>query len=160
MKSEARYGVRKVIIGVLMAVVLLYLFSVPIAYVVSFSMWGSYVLMAVRFLLIIAISVIIRKKCQTVICSNESKRKKFMSVFLACDIITLCLYFGNVTRKFYGTLSAIFRIYSGDTPIFLLIAWEQLLGRGLFGSVLLSLTIVFFDYKRPVNECSSLEIDP
>ena len=100
MKSEARYGVRKVIIGVLMAVVLLYLFSVPIAYVVSFSMWGSYVLMAVRFLLTIAISVIIRKKCQTAICSNESKRKKFMSVFLACDIITLCLYFGNVTRKF------------------------------------------------------------
>ena len=81
-----------------------------------------------------------------------------MSVFLACDIITICLYFSNVTPKLYGIISAILRIYSGDTPIFLLIAWEQLVGRGLFWSVLLSLTIVFFDYKRPANECSSLEI--
>lgn len=154
-----RYGVRGVIIKVLAMTVLLYLFSVPIAYITSFSMWGTYILMFVRLLLIINFSVIIHKKCQAVLFSNESKRKKCLRVFLACDILAICLHFSNATAKLYGTISAMFRIYSSDTPVFLLIVWEQLLGRGLYWSILLSFTIVFFNWKQLFNKHDSLEIE-
>lgn len=142
----------KIALNILVAMLLLFVCSVPIARFAALSVSGSIILKTIRLLLVIAISLIIRGKSREALDQNKSKRGMYVCIIIGFICASVCLHFSNATPWLYGVVSTSIGIYSERTPPFLTILWEQLFAGDLYWSILLSLVIVFFDVKRLVNK--------
>lgn len=157
MSAKINNNMMKVVLSIFVTMLTLFLCSIPIAWIATRSVLGSIILKATRFLLVIIISFIIRKKSQGIFDQNKAKRDKYICIIIGAICVSVCLHYADITPKLYGTISYSIGIYSEATPPFLSILWEQIFAGDLFWSILVSLTIVFFDFKCLINKHGSSE---
>lgn len=145
----------KVVLNIFVAMSFLFLCSVPIAWIATRSILGSIILKVTRFLLVIIISFIVRKKSQGIFDQSNAKRGRYMRIIVGAICVSVYLHYTNITFKIYGIISHSLGIYRETTSPLLSILWEQIFGGDLYWSILVSLAIVFFDFKCRINKRSS-----
>lgn len=139
----------------LAALFLLFLCSVPIAYitVASDSVWPYlYISMRIgRFILAAAVGFWVRRRYYKVIYKNEPLRKKSVFVVAVCICVGVLLHITNISEKLY--LSMFARIYSpvSNTDLLLAILCEQLFSGDLYWSILICIAIVCFRFRKQDN---------
>ncbi len=156
--SRINNSIIKVISSISVAMLFLFLCSTPIAWIATCSgVLGSIILKATRFLLVIIISFIIRKRSQSIFAQSRAKKDKYLYIIIGAICVSVCLHYMNITTTLYGTISHSIGIYSETMPPFLSILWEQIFAGDLFWSILISLLIVFFDFECLINKRGASE---
>lgn len=149
--SRINNSIIKVVLSISVVMLILFLCSTPIAWIATRSVLGSIILKATRFLLVIIISFIIRKRSKSIFDQNIAKRDKYLYIIIGAICVSVCLHYANISTTIYGTISHSIGIYHETMPPFLSILWEQIFAGDLFWSILVSLLIVFFDFKCRIS---------
>ena len=110
------------------------------------SAFGSIMLFVLRTIIIIGISVVIRKRNYDVLENNNIKIYNICIITLFVLSIVLNLF--GLPREVLFSLSFSVGIYNlQNSNLFLVVLWEQIFLNFLISHLLLCLTIVFF--KKP-----------
>lgn len=137
---------------IFVALILLFLCSTPIFYLIiaktdKISLYIT--VRSLRLLLAILIGYKIRRENLGIYSNNEPQRKKSASLTLGIICISILLHLVGITPRLYLTISHTIGIYGlRSIPLFLAILWEQLFSGDLYWSILLCLAMVFLKYPN------------
>lgn len=148
-----------VLMKMLVILLMLFLCSVPIFYLtVYYSIYSRdlsnvyIVARAIRFLAVILIGCIMRKRNQEILIQSGSFRKKLMNLILGLICVSIWLHYDNTTARLYHAVSDIVDISNLEsTPLFLSVLWEQLFVGDFYWSILICLSIMLVTFRLPTK---------
>ncbi len=144
-------SIRQVLASTFLKVLLLFLLSVPVFYLIvaaqlkgaDYSLW--YVgLRVLRFLLVGALCWLTGRKNKGLFLQNPEQCKKILKVFAAAIVLCLIFHFDGFFAHLYGKVSNMIGVYTNaESHLFLSVLWEQLFNGDLLWSVLLCFPLLF-----------------
>lgn len=154
MKNTANHLLGPYLLSPTMAILSLFLISVPITYmsVVANNAWQYlYISMrAVRILLVFAIGYLFRKRYYSIISNNEFSRKKIMLFLVILIFISLLLHISGMSEKLYFSISSSLRIFWVESKFNILkaVLWEQFFCGDFYYSILLCSFTLFSRLRK------------
>lgn len=153
-------SIRQVLASTFLKVLLLFLLSVPVFYLIvasqlkgaDYSLW--YVgLRVLRFLLAGLLCWLIGRKNKGLFLQNPEQCRKILKVFAAAIVLCLIFHFDGFFAHLYGKVSNMIGVYTNaESHLFLSVLWEQLFNGDLLWCMLLFLPILFLG--RPAKACA------
>ena len=144
-------SIRQVLASTFLKVLLLFLLSVPVFYLIvaaqlkgaDYGLW--YVgLRVLRFLLAGLLCWLTGRKNKGLFLQNPEQCKKILKVFAAAIVLCLIFHFDGFFAHLYGKVSNMIGVYTNaESHLFLSVLWEQLFNGDLLWSVLLCFPLLF-----------------
>ena len=136
-----------------LCVLLLYIVSIPFLYLIikngnRISDGWEIGIYALRFLCIIPIAFVIRKKHKDILSPNNQKSTSYYTICLLLAVIYMSLSLCSVPDDVYFAITNSIRLYDFKTTHFLFVlVVEQLFGKGMFFHMIACCVLVFAPIK-------------